>query len=90
MNHLKLPFKLLNDNNLCLPEKVLYAHILQEALEKDGFITRTNENLMELMGVADKSLKNYIRRLADKGYIKRETERKGFTPIRKIYPLKQF
>jgi SOS-response transcriptional repressor LexA len=83
-----IPSAVLNDKSLTATAKILYSHILSLANNK-GVCDASNEYLLSITYVSEKTLKRDLRLLKDNGYIKvdyKQFKRRVIFPIWKIAP----
>lgn len=83
-----IPSAVLNDKSLTATAKILYSHILSLANNK-GVCDASNEYLLSITYVSEKTLKRDLRLLKDNGYIKvdyKQFKRRVIYPIWKIAP----
>ena len=82
-----IPPWVLARNDLSMTQKVLFGRILGLS-EQRGYCWATNAYLSEAIGVAEQTITNNLSKMAAKGIIRIELERKGQArTVRKIYPL---
>lgn len=77
------------DDRLKANEKILYSEIVTLA-SKNGYCYASNKYLSEIYGVSIVSISNWINRLIDLGYLKKEDEflnDTGYIVKRKLFPI---
>ena len=83
-----IPSTVLNDKNLTATAKILYSHILSLSNNK-GVCDASNDYLISITFVSERTLKRDLRQLKDNDYIKldyKQFKRRVIYPIWKIAP----
>ena len=79
-----IPSEVFEDDTLDHSEKMFYG-LLSGIAWNDGFCYAGNPYLAKRMKVSDRTIKNWIEKLEECGYIRRETTRVGMFWQRKIF-----